>query len=277
MGAKAVGPEGKENPSRTSPLHQLETQLCQPGCQIHLIHGKVWETILRKARGLQRPREGQHMKLSLIIGGGGSRAGFVRAAMPAQLPEMCDLLSKPVETPGRKVTGLKRGMRVIGSGPGRDSPTETFSHLAFNVTFAGPPVKRISPRALLDKGKYDLWREMFSSDEAEFAQESWMDFKEIQRSMAEKAPTEGVLTIGKHGLIGKPVETRGRKAMGAKADVSPPVAQTGTGNIRTQSQPGRRRNVNCFANPRKRGDAKLRGLPRTDRARTPNHMRQLVT
>jgi hypothetical protein len=210
MGAKAVGPEGEEKPSRTSPLHPLETQLCQPGRQIHLIHGKVWETMLRKARGLQRPQEGQHMKLSLRIGGRGSRAGFVRAAMPAQLPEMCDLLSKPVETPGRKVTGLKRGMRVIGSGPGRDSPLETFSHLAFSVTFAGPPVKRISP-------------------------------------------------------LGKPRETVGRKAMGAKADVSPPVAQTGTGNRRTQSQPGRRRNVNCFANPEKSGDAKLRGLTRKAR------------
>jgi len=111
-------------------------------------------------------------------------AGCVRAAMPAQLPEMCYLISKPGETPGRKVMGLTADRR----------------------TLARPPDVTISP-------------------------------------------------------LGKPRETVGRKAMGAKADVSLPVHWTGTGNIRTQSQPGRRRNVICFANREKFRDAKPRGLP----------------
>ena len=107
--------------------------------------------------------------------GSGGHGSF-SAAMPAQPPEMCDLSSKPVETPGRKVTGL-RGVLP---------------------TLAGPPVKRISP-------------------------------------------------------FSKPVETRGRKAMGA--------------NAAEQSQPGCRRNVNCFANQGKSWGAKLWGLTRQSRPR----------
>ena len=65
--------------------------------------------------------------------------GFVPAAMPAQLPEMCDLLSKPRETVGRKVTGLPRDRKRTASNMG------TFSRLCLPATLAGPPVKRISP------------------------------------------------------------------------------------------------------------------------------------
>lgn len=100
------------------------------------------------------------------------RVAFVRAAMPAQLPEMCDLSRKPRETVGRKVTGLRGEIPML----------------------AGPPVKRISP-------------------------------------------------------LGKPPETVGRKAMGAKAT-----------QCRTQSQPGRRRNVNLLRKPLETTGRKARGL-----------------
>jgi len=117
------------------------------------------------------------------------RIASVRAAMPAQPPEMCDLNRKPRETVGRKVTELK----PRAQGPGRYCGLVLRSH-RLSVMPAGPPDPRISP-------------------------------------------------------LGKPPETVGRKAMGAKAQPSG-----------TQSQPGRRRNVNLLRKPPETTGRKARGL-----------------
>jgi len=121
------------------------------------------------------------------------RAAFVRAATPAQLPEMCDLNRKPRETVGRKVTELQRRERDRAPETGNKPVFGLHSHLLLAMP-AGPPEPRISP-------------------------------------------------------IGKPEETLGRKAMGAKAT-----------QCRTQSQPGRRRNVNLLRKPLETTGRKARGL-----------------
>ena len=120
-------------------------------------------------------------------------AGCVRIAKPAQPQEIIDLTSKPVETPGRKVTGLNAGP------PGREARRR----------LAGPPDGMISP-------------------------------------------------------LGKPRETVGRKAKGAKANGSPPVEATGTEKPGRKASPAAGENI-CLANRGKSRDAKLRGLKRWSR------------
>ena len=127
----------------------------------------------------------------------GGRELCVRAAMPAQPQEIIYLSSKPVETRGRKATGA-------------------------NEKAASP--QPLNHKIEAQRSGFDFERRNEGAD-TELSATIHKAGSEVERAYFDASQLPGVII----SPLGKPPETMGRKAMGAKATEW------------TQSQPGRRR------------------------------------